>query len=246
MVTQMKIQIASDLHFECWGSDSKNIIEKLSKSKADVLILAGDIDSRKNIFSSLKLFSDLYEHVIYVSGNHEHYGTHIDQLRKTRDLVHTQIPNCHWLDNNEVTINNQKFIGCTLWFRNNSLNQLYEKNISDFGSILNFKEWVYVENENSIKYLSDNITDSSIVVTHHLPLEESVHWSYKNDNLNRFFLCDMSSVIQEKKPKYYIHGHTHCCFDYEYGNTRVIANPLGYPGEYKVDTIFDFEKVIKI
>ena len=27
------------------------------------------------------------------------------------------------------------------------------------------------------------------------------------------------------------HGHTHSFFDYQINNTRILCNPLGYPGE---------------
>ena len=35
----------------------------------------------------------------------------------------------------------------------------------------------------------------------------------------------------KKPPKLIVHGHTHRRMDYMLGDTRVICNPRGYPGE---------------
>lgn len=129
----MKIQIASDLHLECLAIKEQEPFCKKLQSDADVLVLAGDICSRNKIVDTLKIFSGMYENIIYVNGNHELYGTHIDVIRNLRNYIP---PNVHWLDNSEVTLNNQKFIGCTLWFRNTPENYKYEYGMND---LLNFK-----------------------------------------------------------------------------------------------------------
>lgn len=243
----LKIQIASDLHFEFGDKEYKsNIIKHLSKSNSDVLVLAGDITCRKDIFETLKEFSNNFNSVVYVTGNHEHYGTHIDKIRDIRNNVLDSFSNVYWLDNSTCEISGQRFIGCTLWFPYDKLNQLYEKNLNDFYSILNFREWVYKENENSVKYLSDHVTETDIVVTHHLPTNCSIHKNYQNDILNRFFVCNMNEMISKNAPKIAIHGHTHHQFDYVFHKTRIIANPLGYPEEHKSGEIFDFAKIIEI
>lgn len=224
----MKIQIASDLHTEFILPKKQEVFCRSLQTDANSIILAGDICSHNRFIFILSIFSEMYEHVIYVNGNHELYGTHIDSLR----LKKNHLPeNVHWLDNSTVTINNHRFIGCTLWFRNDSMNQIYERGMNDFYSILNFREYVYKENENSIKYLSENIQKNDIVVTHHLPSNKSVHPKYKGDVLNRFFVCEMDDVIEKTKPGYVIHGHSHCKSDYKIGSTRIICNPHGYPGE---------------
>jgi len=243
----MKIQIASDLHFEFGDKEYKsNIIKKLAESNSDVLVLAGDICSRKEIFEILKDFSNSFESIVYVTGNHEHYGTHINKIRDIRTDVLDSFSNVHWLDNSETTIKGQKFIGCTLWFPYDPMNQLYENIMNDFRSIHNFQEWVYVENEYSVKYLNRKMDSETIVVTHHLPSYKSVHEKYKYSELNRFFVCDLENLIEEESPKMFINGHTHESFDYELFKTRIISNPLGYPGEYKSGEKFDFAKIIEI
>jgi Icc-related predicted phosphoesterase len=41
----------------------------------------------------------------------------------------------------------------------------------------------------------------------------------------------MEQMILALNPRLWIHGHTHTSFDYMIGDTRVVANPHGYPGE---------------
>ena len=243
----VKIQIASDLHFEFGDKHYKQrIIDDLKKANSDVLVLAGDITTRKDIFDSLRLFSENFNSVVYVTGNHEHYGTLIDKIREIRNNVLDSFPNVHWLDNSECEIQGQKFIGCTLWFPYDSMNQIYERGMNDFSSILNFREWVYKENENSVKYLSKNTDSDSIVVTHHLPSYKCVHGNYKHSKLNRFFVCDLTQLIKEESPKLFISGHTHSKFDFLLNSTRMVCNPLGYPDEHKSGEIFDFAKIIEV
>lgn len=108
----LKIQIASDLHFEFGDKHYKQrIIQELKKANSDVLVLAGDITTRKDIFDSLKCFSNEFNSVVYVTGNHEHYGTHIDKIRDIRNKVLNSFSNVHWLDNSSCEIQGQKFIG---------------------------------------------------------------------------------------------------------------------------------------
>ena len=236
----MKIQIASDLHTEFLPVKKQEEFCKTFQTDANAIILAGDICSHNRLVFILSVFSKMYEHVIYVNGNHELYGTHIDLLRAKK--IHLP-DNVHWLDNSAVTINNQRFIGCTLWFRNDPLNQIYERGMNDFYSILNFREYVYKENEKSVNYLSKNIQENDIVVTHHLPSNKSIHPMYFGSPLNRFFVCEMDDVIEKTKPKYFFHGHTHSKIDYQLFNTRVICNPHGYPDENKT---FDFDTFIEV
>lgn len=237
----MKIQIASDLHTEFISPKKQEAFCRNLQTDANAIILAGDICSHNRLVFILSIFSSMYEHVIYVNGNHDLYGTHIDSLR----LKKTQLPeNVHWLDNSAVLINNQRFIGCTLWFSYDPLNQLYEHGMNDFYSILNFREYVYEENKKSIKYLTENIQENDIVVTHHLPSKKSIHPKYIGSPLNRFFVCEMDDVIEKTKPSYVIHGHSHCRSNYKIGPARIICNPHGYPNEN--DNEFDWNKIIDV
>ena len=72
-----------------------------------------------------------------------------------------------------------------------------------------------------------------VVVTHHAPSPESIPPSFQESAFNPCFASDMTRFITESKVRLWIHGHIHAHSDYMIGNTRVLANPRGYPGESK-------------
>lgn len=69
------------------------------------------------------------------------------------------------------------------------------------------------------------------MVTHHLPSHRSTAARFVRSPLNRFFVCDVEPLIVDRQPRLWVHGHTHAAMDYRIGATRVVCNPLGYPGE---------------
>ncbi len=255
----LKLQLISDLHFE-WLSNKEvyNEIRKITShqstsEKVNFLVIAGDLCNYRNIWWILNEFAKYYEHVFYVNGNHELYGSHIDIVReqKTRKDDHKISDNVHWLDNGKILLRNLGYdshleiLGCTLWFPDLPGNLEKSRIWSDFKSILNFRDYVYKENEISQKFLCENVSENSIVVTHYLPTYQSVHKKYEGNPFNVFFVCDLSNLIKEKKPKLWLFGHTHEKFDYILGNTRLISNPKAYPGE-NTEKPFDYFKIIEL
>ena len=84
---------------------------------------------------------------------------------------------------------------------------------------------------------------------HHLPSYLSVAKQYKNDPFNCFFLsANMQQLIEERQPKYVIHGHTHDSKDYHIGKTRVICNPYGYDtwNKKKLNKDFKYDLIIEL
>lgn len=67
-----------------------------------------------------------------------------------------------------------------------------------------------------------------MVLTHYLPSRHSIAPRWRSSPLNAFFLCDLTSLIAEKQPALWVHGHTHDSIDYRIGDTRVLCNPFGY------------------
>lgn len=255
----MRLQLISDLHFEFMLTSQWLVeIEKISAKqktaeKADCLVIAGDMCGCKNIALILNEFAKHYTHIIYVNGNHELYGHHIDQVRAQKQYISE---NVHWLDNSKVILPDSdrevEFVGCTLWFPNKRGLEGLTYGWSDFTHISNFREYVYKENAESQKFLNENVTSSSIVVTHYLPTKQSIHPKFlarPYSDYNGFFVCDMEDLIRSKKPRYFLSGHTHEKFDYWFdgieGGTKIITNPKGYLGEI-TEKPFDYWKMIEI
>lgn len=231
----MKIQVMSDLHLEFGFTKGDDFISHLDPEGIDVLVLAGDIVTKSSLIPSLNEICKRYENanVLWVHGNHEYYTSSKEKIYDLSIKAMNENKNLTWLNNNIVEINGKRFLGTPLWFRNSPNCSLRKYGMNDFTMIDNFENWVYEENEKSIKFLEENIQSGDIVITHYLPTEESVHQLFKNDSLNCFFLCDMYEPIIEKGPSHWIHGHTHSSCDYKVQtnlNTecRVICNPRGY------------------
>ena len=118
-----------------------------------------------------------------------------------------------------------------MWFPDAPHNRMYEDQLNDFVVIRDFKTWVYEENRKFSDAAKEHVTDETIVVTHHIPAYSVVSPVFQGDNLNRFFVCDMTHLILSRKPPLWVYGHTHLPADNVVGSTRVVTNPLGYPHE---------------
>ncbi|HEY8096158.1 MAG TPA: metallophosphoesterase [Methylobacter sp.] len=238
----MDALILSDLHFELNPNKINSFFQKL-RTPADILILAGDICAGYQIPAIAKLACSKYEHVIYVHGNHEFYRHTREEVLSYTNLAVSKNPGFHWLDCSEITVGNTRFLGATLWFREQfSVPKNY---LNDFKQIRgDFSNWVYEENARAIEYIRRNARPLDVVITHHLPSHRSVPLKYIADPGNCYFVCDMEGVIFESTPSFWIHGHTHSSFDYKLGETRIIANPRGYGNENAQD--FRIEKVVDI
>jgi predicted phosphodiesterase len=239
----MKLTIFSDLHLEFHRDNGAELFSTLNPDKIDVLILAGDIIMPAILLPPiLKEFGKLYKNVIYLAGNHEFYKSSFPEVKDI--LKSIKINNVHVLDNDIVTINGQRFVGTTLWFKKQEdFNQSY-KYMADFSWIKDFSNQVYKENQLAIDFLFDEITSDDVVITHHLPSYRSVNSKFIGSSLNKFFVCELDDLIQSRQPKLWIHGHTHEPCDYKIGRTRIVCNPLGYPREIK--TLFDPNMTIDI
>lgn len=241
----MKLLIFSDIHLEFHNDGGIEFIKSQSDVDYDICIIAGDITDYKGLISAYSLLADSFKDIIFVQGNHECYGGSIQKAKYKAIEACEKYSNLHFLDNSEVTINNQRFIGCTLWFKDHASNFMYSHGMNDFFQIEDFKNTVYVENENSLQFLNKELQSDDIVLTHHLPSYECIDEQYKNSPLNRFFVCELDELIIEREPKLIIGGHTHCNYDFNLYNTRLVCNPFGYK-EYDTNPKFKSKFVIDI
>ena len=237
----MIIQLMSDLHFEFHDDGGTKFVDNMNPTDVDVLVLAGDIcEFRAGLISALEEICYVYDpaDVVYVPGNHEFYGTTNNCVKEGLRNLEERVPNFHFLYGNHVTLLGQRFIGGTLWFRDHPENVFYHHALSDFTAIPDFLEFITKDNQEHVDYLGAEMRSDDIVVTHHLPSGLSVGERFREPSpyakLNRFFVCEMELFIQARRPKLWLHGHTHSSCDYEipHGDTgtatRVICNPSGY------------------
>jgi len=67
--------------------------------------------------------------------------------------------------------------------------------------------------------------------------------------MNGAYHSDLSNIMLDNPQiKLWTHGHTHNCFDYVIGETRVVCNPRGYhqTSGWSEDTGWDPEKVVEV
>jgi predicted phosphodiesterase len=232
----MKFQLLSDLHLEFLKPKEKlTVLNQWVGEEVDALILAGDIDTMSRIEESLSFFCGNFHEVIYVTGNHEYYKSSFNEVFDKLSTISSKLSNLHWLEDSEVTIKDQRFLGGTLWFEENrqTTDPVKQAFLNDFRLIKGFKETVFSKHEKTKKFLLDNTQPGDVVVTHHLPHPYCTSLRFINDPYNCFFTTDMEHIIESNGPSYWLFGHTHDSVDttYETGypqDTRMMANPYGY------------------
>ena len=224
----IRCQILSDLHLEHYG-DSKSFVNNLPVA-APNLILAGDVVSFSGYHAKwtkkmLTLFCERWDTVYYIPGNHEFYGTSLeDGMARFKRLKPVKL---NYLGGSRAfDLEGLSIWGDTMWFpdlgrQGFPINDFYQ--ISNFGAEYDAAHKAFKAQLRAIK--------PDIVVTHHLPSFKSVNGRYVGDSTNWCYVADMESYILEHEPKLWVHGHTHDPCDYVLGKTRIVANPSGYPHE---------------
>jgi len=261
----MRVSVISDLHLE---------FADLTLPGGDVLILSGDVMEAKQ-FKKAMYNPDMvllehenktqrpdrwarfmeeecakkYREVVYVMGNHEHYGF---QYQKSYDHIAEQLPdNVHLLENQTHVIEDVTFVGATLWTDMNKMDQLtmfhMKSMMNDYRQITMFNEAKNVyhkltpertvdDHYRSRRYIEQVVRERHdqkfVVVTHHSPAKMSTHPRYTDDVImNGAYSSDLSEfILDNPQIKVWTHGHTHDPFDYMVGSTRILCNPRGYKG----------------
>lgn len=227
----MRIAVLSDLHLEFYADHGRQLLARLDPSGVDVLVLAGDLCSSHLLSPTFAAVCARFAQVVYVFGNHEFYGSSFPDVRAEMRQVAARHANLHWLDHGVATIAGQRFVGTTLWHTPAVDDARFARYLTDFSAIEDFASIVEHENFRALTFLRKNVTAGDVVVTHHLPSPSCVTPKFADSPLNRFFVCDVERLIRERRPLLWVHGHTHAALDFAIGDTRILCNPLGYPGE---------------
>jgi len=267
----MIVSYISDLHLE-----HDPFYVPSNPDNASVLVLAGDIlivedikrfpfgvvrddtDSERYTRSTLyqKFFerlSDLYDHIIYVPGNHEFYGGEYFDVRKVLEQNLKVFPKVHLLWDDKFTIDDVTFIGATLWTdmnrgdpltkfevgtRMNDYRTVRYKVISNYSKFT--PDVAARVHQLSLSYIKSCVADEInrnpeqkiVVVTHHGPTHQSIAPAYIDHRLmNGGYVSELSEFIETSNISHWIHGHIHHIHNYTVGNTTILCNPNGYPSE---------------
>ena len=247
------VAYASDLHLE-FG----NPVPTEGLEKADILVLAGDVDTLPEGWADLlrrlrKVFSGP---IVGILGNHEYYNaTFPNDRQKFRDAI-AHDRQAYLLEKEMVVLDGVRFLGATLWtdFASGRQMRNCRHMMADFevihdglapckgvsGSIA--PETILKVHQDSVAWLDDQFTNHphegvapwqgpTVVVTHHAPSYKSQHPRFAGSPIAGGFCSNQEHRIQRWKPDVWIHGHVHDPMDYRIGQTRILCNPWGYPDE---------------
>lgn len=215
---------------------------------ADVVILAGDIDrGAKGVVWAKKRFPEIP--VIYVAGNHEHYGERIGRLHeKLREAAVGS--NVVILENQPFELNGYRFFGATLWTdfnlfgdrptamvvagaKGTGMNDYRKVRRQDAGK-LQPKHTALLHADSRLaltQFLTSGDLARSVVITHHAPSPKSAATGKELDVISAAYVSNMDELIVERGPALWVHGHIHEARDYRVGKTRVVNNAFGYRTE---------------
>jgi predicted phosphodiesterase len=247
----MKILLLSDLHLEFARLSPLWNDERIDDG-VDVVLLAGDIaEGTQGIRWARETF--VSKEIVYVLGNHEFYGGHIQFLTKQAREVAERMA-VHLLERDAVELGGVRFLGTTLWtdFRFFGAQQrpfamqAAEMYLNDYQCISiahsmpgdavrrrarrlrpGDTELMHTE---SVEWLREELpkgtADQTVVVTHHAPHRLSVQPRYERDLVTGAYVSDLTHLMG--RAALWVHGHMHDSADYRVNGTRVVCNPRGY------------------
>lgn len=246
-----KFQVWSDLHVPVNHGAPPIVVPE----DVDFVLVAGDIAApvgKSMVFLEAEVAKQ-GRPVIFVAGNHEHYGEDYERSMTSGLEARPHCPGVHWLENEAVVLDGVRFLGCALWtdydlFRSRelaveaargSMNDHYV--IKSKGQLARHWKWspeqALQTHRASRRWLEAALAEPfdgmTVIVTHHGPHPLSVAPQFAKDPVTPAFVSDLSAVIEKWQPDLWVHGHTHHSFDYIVPGTRtrVVCNPRGYGSE---------------
>jgi Icc-related predicted phosphoesterase len=256
----MRIHYMSDLHLESQGFGTR-------MPEGDVLIIAGDLCharcleadavdgynikqrdlTLKVIDAALKNFA----HVLFVAGNHEHYGSVFDE---TVPKLRRALPGVTVLDNESIEIGSTRFFGTTLWSdyqgRNAGTMDALRKRCGEFffvkmrvrdqsghETLRKFRpEDAIAAFDAALESMRGCLAKakgkSTVVITHHAPSLKGLNPHRAGNDLDAVYASDLDAMIETlENVRIWIHGHTHIRRIYNIGHTELRTDARGFGGK---------------
>jgi predicted phosphodiesterase len=249
--------LISDLHVNKWTNfPYKYGIHK----KNNILVIAGDLsDTIEETVNELKKACLVYEHVLYVDGNHDSNdflvkeNFHIIVPEIISNLMKDHI-NFHHLQLKPFLHNDVLFVGACAWwdFQMFYSNDTYEYFKNNF---LSYDGSIWTENQkndiiNHIKIAADDQFNKIkndvkmgmesddvkkiVVVTHTIPGIKTFvkHSTYNSKSNNYFGNSKMKELFDYSKVKMFVFGHDHNQTITSYNDKVCINHARGRPQDH--------------
>lgn len=254
----MRIWVMSDLHLEF-----SDMALPLTIPQAEACIVAGDVLTKGVVPSLEWLAANIVPHmpVVFVAGNHEFYDANIDDSIAAAKAFAAAIGELYFLDGETIEIGGVRFTGGTVW-TDFELNGWQESAMAEAESRMNDYRKIAYSNEpprtfsplESVRKhqhdrhaieeaMAAKRSGTLVVVSHHAPSERSLPTAERGTLTAAAYASDLTAMIETSRPDLWIHGHIHHRSDYMIGDTRVLANPRGYPGQ---ETFENFDPVLVV
>ncbi len=238
----MRLQLLSDLHLE------NEIFHPQPAPEADVLVLAGDIDSHHE---GLDRFADWPVPVLFVAGNHEYDERDFDAAAAAMRLRCERL-GIRMLERESAVLElggrRVRFVGTTLWndfdlFGPSKREQclraaryfveqiqrsvrngqpMVAQDLRQEG--LRCRDWLREELRKPRQLAGQ--WDATVVVTHFAPSLRSTDPRYPVNGATASFCNAYDELIGHCD--LWLHGHLHCRHDYRAGDSRVVCNSRGH------------------
>lgn len=253
----LKILVYSDLHLE-FGTDFK----PPKDTDADVMVLAGDILTLRDLRPLEKFLAEWKKPVLFVPGNHEYY-TSIDMQNCEeyfKEWLAKKFPNAQLLLNEPVTIKGVNFFGGTMWTdldgENKDAMAVAYALMNDYNYIKRGYRHLRPEDtlefhrdfkEKLVKWFKMPMEGPRVVITHHAPVAK-MNTAHADSKLAPAFnSLDMLAIIKKYQPQLWIYGHTHETDRQMVGRTLVVSNPRGYQDGDAIEcTDFDEKHIQRV
>jgi predicted phosphodiesterase len=276
-VFHVKIHCMSDLHLEHGD---------LKLPGGDVLVLAGDIWVAKHmLLSSDDHFIKLrgryvrfveeelkkYKQVLVVKGNHECYGSIIEETSEIiKDFVGRFSHRVALLDDEAAIIDGVAFIGSTMWATygaNDVLGEIRVRNSMNDCRVIrthtepkdgwgrlpphsramlpsDFEKIHKQSRKRVLDLLKKHADKPCVLITHHAPTYASGKYDpHWGKGLDEAYYSNFLdyAVRKHKNIVAAVHGHTHIKVRFEHHGVLVVSNPRGYAGHEPMANEFDPE-----
>lgn len=255
----MRCHYMSDLHLEAQAF-------RHQLPGGDALIIAGDLchasaldPARTDPYClrqrerALRFVDDVtraFGHVIFVAGNHEHYG---GVFEDTVPFLRKHLPGVSVLDDESIEIDGVRFFGTTLWTdlagRNEDASERIRRGMGEY-----FFAKLRRENDNgeiavskllpadtlaahdravkSLRGLAAEPARPTVVISHHAPSLKGLNPLHMGNGLDGAFASELDDIIAGMtNTPFWVHGHTHVRKKYRIGSTTVLANCRGFDGK---------------
>ena len=219
------------------------------KAVGDCLLLAGDIAP----VAWLHKYADFWDWcaknfvlTVFVPGNHDYYGRwrSFDRMRKPISIDIR--PNVLCRSNEVVRFQNIDVLCSTLWTHVPPEDEAaVEIGMADYryikfeDSLTRTADCTYltVSQTNLLhaasksflsRALAASTADHRLVLTHHVPSLTLTPPAYQGSTLQRAFFVDLDEWIRARPIDAWIYGHSHASDEARIGQTKLLANQLGY------------------